>query len=261
MDNLLESIAVFIPAGESRVVLNFSVKPGYGYKLFSKTPYLWRDTIPSFSPYRISNIIELYGTGQDKYYPYMYDWEIVTEANKTCESIRQVVFAQVGNRHLLSITGLDTVYRNTDSAVTMTGVPPGGVFFGAGVNGNTFDPSLAGIGTHTVKYAYMDELGCTDSTLLQVTVNSSQSVNQADSLYPIFNVFSNPSSGLFTMKVKSVEPYKIAVYDIMGNQIKDKTSFVNTGELTLDLREFPQGIYTVGIMTKNHSAQKKIIVN
>jgi hypothetical protein len=50
------------------------------------------------------------------------------------------------------ISGLSASYNVTASAVTITGTPSGGVFSGPGVSGNTFDPSLAGVGTHTISY-------------------------------------------------------------------------------------------------------------
>jgi len=40
------------------------------------------------------------------------------------------------------------------------GAPSGGVYSGTGVAGNNFDPSIAGIGIHTIAYTYTDANGC-----------------------------------------------------------------------------------------------------
>ena len=53
----------------------------------------------------------------------------------------------------LSISGLAAGYCETDPAVTLTGAPTPGDFSGPGiVPPNSFDPSIAGAGTHTITY-------------------------------------------------------------------------------------------------------------
>ncbi|MCX6271729.1 MAG: T9SS type A sorting domain-containing protein, partial [Bacteroidetes bacterium] len=56
--------------------------------------------------------------------------------------------------------------------VTLAGAPLGGVYSGAGVVGVTFDPALAGAGTHLVTYTYLDlTTGCSNSASIVITVN------------------------------------------------------------------------------------------
>jgi hypothetical protein len=61
-----------------------------------------------------------------------------------------------------------TVAQNTvcisGSPVNLLGLPEGGYFTGDGVIGNTFDPGLAGGGTHALNYVVMDENGCEGSS-------------------------------------------------------------------------------------------------
>lgn len=53
-----------------------------------------------------------------------------------------------------SLTGIDPEYCADASGITMIGSPAGGVFSGAGVTGDTFDPATAGPGLHTISYSY-----------------------------------------------------------------------------------------------------------
>ncbi|GAB3586750.1 DUF7948 domain-containing protein [Hymenobacter daeguensis] len=53
-------------------------------------------------------------------------------------------------------------------AVAMTATPAGGTFSGPGVSNNTFNPMLAGAGTHTLTYTYFN--GCTVTATQQVRV-------------------------------------------------------------------------------------------
>ncbi len=67
-----------------------------------------------------------------------------------------------------SFTTLNPNYCSLDSAVTLVPVEAGGVFTGAGVTGSTFDPSTAGMGTHTIVY----HLSSCDSTVQTVAVEN-----------------------------------------------------------------------------------------
>ena len=63
--------------------------------------------------------------------------------------------------------------------------PSGGVYSGTGVTDNNFDPSLAGIGTHTLTYTYVDEEGCEGAATQDVIVYGSPSVTFSPSLTEI----------------------------------------------------------------------------
>jgi len=54
--------------------------------------------------------------------------------------------------------------------VVLVGNPAGGTFSGTGVSGSNFNPTTAGVGTHTVTYTYTDGNGCTNSTTRNITV-------------------------------------------------------------------------------------------
>jgi hypothetical protein len=51
------------------------------------------------------------------------------------------------------------------------GAPNGGIYSGPGVANNTFNPVVAGLGTHTVYYTYTDSLGCANTDSTTITVN------------------------------------------------------------------------------------------
>jgi hypothetical protein len=55
--------------------------------------------------------------------------------------------------------------------------PAGGTYSGPGVVNNSFDPALAGVGTHVVKYFYAVLQGCQDSTTFNLVVNASPTIS------------------------------------------------------------------------------------
>ncbi len=50
------------------------------------------------------------------------------------------------------------------------GTPLGGTYSGTGVSGTTFDPSVAGVGTHTIIYTYIDGSGCSGIATDDITI-------------------------------------------------------------------------------------------
>ncbi|WP_040497242.1 hypothetical protein, partial [Fulvivirga imtechensis] len=60
------------------------------------------------------------------------------------------IWAQCG------FSGLNANYCTTDAAVTLYETTTGGTFSGPGVSGNTFDPAVAGPGTHSIDYVNYD---------------------------------------------------------------------------------------------------------
>jgi len=73
---------------------------------------------------------------------------------------------------VVSFTGLAADYCADVSVVTLTGTPTGGAFSGAGISGNTFNPTVAGTGIYTISYTYTDGNGCTNTASQSVNVNT-----------------------------------------------------------------------------------------
>jgi hypothetical protein len=57
------------------------------------------------------------------------------------------------------------------SFVLTGGMPTGGTYSGTGVVGNTYNPGLAGSGTHVITYTYTDGNSCTSSASSSIIIN------------------------------------------------------------------------------------------
>jgi outer membrane protein assembly factor BamB len=79
----------------------------------------------------------------------------------------------------------------TDPPYELTeGEPEGGDYSGPGVLYGTFNPAIAGIGTHTLYYTYYDEYGCGDTAMQQAIVSTCTGISQKQNnipclIYPI----------------------------------------------------------------------------
>jgi hypothetical protein len=93
---VLQSATVNIPAGESRVTLNFPLTPGTDYELgCTANPNLKRSNSNVSYPYSLPGVLDITdsGYGQDYFY-YFFDWE-VKMPDETCISPREEVVVAV----------------------------------------------------------------------------------------------------------------------------------------------------------------------
>ena len=86
---VLESTTVNVPAGSSRIQLDFAVPTGYDYELVGTnlpSGGLYRNNYSATYPYELDDVLSIVGaTSSSSYYYYFYDWEVITE-NGTCTS-------------------------------------------------------------------------------------------------------------------------------------------------------------------------------
>ncbi len=164
----------------------------------------------------------------------------------------------------VTLSGLGTNYLVTDGPVQLTGTPSGGIFTGAGVQGNMFDPSLAGLGTHSIIYMYSN--GCMNADGLCTTVDlqigiEGEDMNGNDGS---FSVTPNPNSGSFSVNLNSVNPLGLTTLEIFNSigqlvQSEQINNQSNTLRKQLELN-VAKGLYTVRLTTNGNVYSEKLIV-
>lgn len=105
---------------------------------------------------------------------YTFTW---TEVNNACSSSasRTIAFNALPS---VSFTGLAAQYCvSSTTPVPLVGSPSGGTFTGLGISGNSFIPSVAGVGTISITYTYTDVNGCTNAQTQSVIVNDIPTVS------------------------------------------------------------------------------------
>jgi gliding motility-associated-like protein len=98
----------------------------------------------------------------------------------------------------VSFSGLPPTICLPATSITLTGLPAGGTFEGAGITGNNFNPGTAGPGNHTITYRYTNDKGC--------MVSSSQAV--AIAATPVVDAGPNERicSGSFPLMLSGFSP-------------------------------------------------------
>ena len=131
------------------------------------------------------------------------------------------------------------------------GSPSGGTYSGTGVSGGNFDPSVAGVGTHTITYSYTNGNGCTGSQSQSLVVDPCSSLDELESY---FIIYPNPVSKELFVQTNLVTE-KLTLIDVTGRQV------LNADESILDVSQLSKGVYVLRITVGNNQIEKRIIVD
>ncbi|TAH41787.1 MAG: T9SS type A sorting domain-containing protein [Bacteroidetes bacterium] len=105
---------------------------------------------------------------------------------------------------VVSLASLSPTCLNSASYQLSVGSPAGGTYSGPGVSGNVFNPSVAGIGTHSIVYSYSSAAGCSGSAssplqvMAQPTVNLSALSDICSNSVPITLSGGSPAGGVYS---------------------------------------------------------------
>ncbi|MEO6305320.1 MAG: T9SS type A sorting domain-containing protein, partial [Bacteroidia bacterium] len=103
---------------------------------------------------------------------------------------------------------------------------------------------------------YIDNVNVNQSQPANVSVKSQRFESSAVSIYP------NPSNGLVyaVIDVKDVSLATVSLFNTSGQLLLFKETQINTKEniITLDLKEFPAGLYQLVVSTNNQTVVKKL---
>jgi hypothetical protein len=143
-----------------------------------------------------------------------------------------------------------TVFFNTpailcvsDGPRTITGgSPAGGNYFGPAVSNGQFSPSVSGVGTFNIGYAYTNSSGCSDTAYVLYTVNPCVGIGE-NTLAGI-SIYPNPFNTQFVVEgITSGDQLELS--DALGRSI---ISIQATREReTIDTSIMPAGMYLLRI--------------
>jgi hypothetical protein len=142
------------------------------------------------------------------------------------------------------------------------GSPEGGEYSGPGVIDGWMYPEVAGVGTHTLEYNYVDENGCSNTAqrqvVIEVFVGTIQPVAKPLSILP------NPAKDVFYVTANSnlSGEATFELFNGNGNKVLRDIRVISGNEKTLQVNcaGLPAGIYYLKITTANEILSGKVIL-
>ena len=151
-----------------------------------------------------------------------------------------------------------------DAPLTITGGSPvGGTYFGSGVAGGVFTPSVAGVGSFSIGYAVVDGNGCTDTAYVVYAVNACVGITESNAL-EVIGVYPNPNQGIFMLSISAAltDDLVIDVRDLHGRAIFSETVQQNPAGFVkqIDLGHCSSGIYYLVLRSGAAYRVEKIVI-
>jgi hypothetical protein len=179
---------------------------------------------------------------------------VVTSIATGCTASDSVVLRLTLNPPTVSLSGIDSVHCVFDAPVALNGTPAGGVYSGIGVNGSSFDPSQAGIGTYLVQYKYTATNGCVYKSILKTEVRSCVNIVEQEGLQSM-TMYPNPTTGsaTFNCTVVAAGDYVMTVTDLHGRTAWSEVVSLSAGNYSrnLDFTSLANGTYLLQLATGN----------
>ena len=172
------------------------------------------------------------------------------------------------------------IYKNSNSLL-LSAQPTGGVFKGNGINSNSFNPSIAKLGTNKINYLFTNSSGCNDSTIFSLIVSDTLGQTCTKTIYDtitthqtvtdtlkiklglttglfanqqqLIQMYPNPTaSDLFIDfgNQEKLKDYSLIISDISGKQVYKED--IQNQKSTVKLNSLGgKGVYVVKILDGN----------
>jgi hypothetical protein len=151
-------------------------------------------------------------------------------------------------------TALTTVCVYNSPVTLSGGSPASGTYSGTGVTAGAFNPTTAGIGTHTITYSYTDGNSCTGTATADITVDGCAAIGEND--LDNLKVYPNPTENKLTIEFSGDFTYEIT--DTKGRIIEkgegNTTSTINTSNYT-------SGVYFVKLVSETVNTTIRVVKN
>lgn len=171
-----------------------------------------------------------------------------------CDSIvRQELVIHPKPTLVLGNFAQDTVCVNSGLIALPSASPSGGLYFGSGVNGNQFNPSFAGIGTHFIHYSYTDANGCSNEDSLSILVDGCIGIVELNQYH--FSLSPNPFDELAVLDFGQTlqGEFQLKIYDLVG-QVIHHQRLVNESKALIEGRKLGLGTFILVLADGNDAA-------
>ncbi len=154
----------------------------------------------------------------------------------------------------------DAICNNSGSFTLTGGSPAGGTYSGAGITGNSFNPTSAGAGTHVVTYTYTDTTYfCSNTATENILVNSCtvvEDLNEAS----LITLYPNPVNDLLTIESPLFDNsnLSVTVFDVTGKQ-QTINYKLQAGRVTLRTDVLSAGSYWIRVNANGKELSRKFV--
>ncbi len=264
--NPIQQKNIYIPSGESRIILNFDIQPGVNYQLEGpESPDLFRNNnLVNEYPFDLDGIISIKHSSASSaptgYYYYFYDWEVF---QKACETEIIPVVAQIQSE---VIAGFNFV--NDSGTVSFTNTSNEASWyewdFGDGHASSDLNPIHHYTQTGVYEVSLIAGNSCGPDTSIQTVNITITGISSFNTSAEGIKVYPNPSDGIFNIEWSGdilSKNISIEVFNMLGEKVMVRQEISSTeNRFQIKLNNYPKGIYHIRTFCNNKSFSRKIFL-
>lgn len=144
--------------------------------------------------------------------------------------------------------------------ITLNGLPSGGQYSGNGINGTSFNSSIAGSGSHILTYTYTDANNCVNSASTTMVVDPCTGISENTQI-DLLNVYPIPATDRVYIKLGLPNNIlQLSIYNAVGQIISQQDVINETSVIEIETGKFARGIYFVKVQTEEKTKFAKFIL-
>ena len=153
----------------------------------------------------------------------------------------------------------DTVCFEEPAFILTGGNPLNGTYSGTGVSSGSFDPAIAGIGTHILTYAYTNPATTCSASATQ-TIEEISCIGIKEIEKSQISIYPNPFEDELFFNISSSKNVEVELFNSIGKLIKSLTLFDNLSEnYCIKMCSYSQGFYYLKFHFKDEVKTYKIL--
>lgn len=292
--NVIASTTVFIPSGESEVVVNFEIPKGQNHTLMIPNGLVQMRRTPigngvSYPYLTDSEVVTITGNtvNAPDYYYFFYDWKFTSTGGR-CETERFAVNVEVSsenpdlssgylqyeineedptgfnNNETIAVSEGDNITLSvlgstSDRTINWT-APNGQVFTVNSLNFDNVQIDETPEGEWTIEVSYNNSCSLANQGI-NFTVEINPVLNIRDLGKDIFTIFPNPFSSKITIQTsKNLKDIAVKIIDLSGRIVTSDYIVSRDNDIyEFNTQHLPQGAYFLQIRSENYKLVKKII--
>jgi PKD repeat protein len=155
----------------------------------------------------------------------------------------------------IASSAVNNVVCINDGTIQLTVSPANTIVTGVGVSGTSFDPTIAGLGTHNLAATFTDANGCAGTSNLLLSVEDCASIDNL--IYNGVKVLPNPNNGQFVVSGLEIGQ-ELNVYDMNGKVVLSQQIVTSTH--LIDLEHVRSGVFYLQTVKNGKVGQLKFAI-
>ncbi len=181
----------------------------------------------------------------------------VTPTLNGCAGIPVSFIINVNQLPIVTLNNFAPVCANWAAFSLTGGSPAGGLYSGATVSSNTFNPITSGPGVFNLTYTVSSN-GCIGFASSNITVDACASINETED--DIILIYPNPTNGIVEIEGESLSNYSLVeLIDVTGRIVEQWTVYNN--KMKINIRNHSTGFYSIKLSGDKGELISRIILN